>query len=141
MGGLFFICVPQHLKSLGVFLCGVGQEDAVFAVILGGGGGPVIRARHHTPIIKDSEFIMFNLVPAVGADGDAGSRQFINHGRFMFGHSSVGDDADAGTPTVGGNNGVRNFRIGYGIDGNVNGCGPTQFCDYAVFTFGAGGEI
>ena len=140
MGGLFFICVPQHLKPFAVFLCWVGQEDAVFAVILGGGGGPVIRACHHTPIIKDGEFIMLNLVPAIGADGDAGSRQFINHGRFMSGHSSVGDDADTGAPLVGGNNGVRYFRIGYRINGNVNGCGPTQFCDYAVFAFGAGGE-
>ena len=132
---------PQHLKSLAVFLRGVGQEDAVFAVILGGGGGPVIGTCHHTPIIKDGKFIMFNLVPAVGADGYAGSGQFINHRRFMPGHSSVGDDADAGAPTAGGNNGVRNFRIGYGIDGNVNGCGATQFGDYAVFAFGAGGEI
>ena len=140
MGGLFFICTPQIFKPLGVFLRRVGQEDAVFAVILGGGGGPVIRACHHTPIIKDGEFIMLNLVPAIGADGDAGSRQFINHGRFMPSHSSVGDDADAGTPAVGGDNGVRNFRIGYGIDGNVNGRGPTQFGDYAVFAFGAGGE-
>ena len=75
MGGLFFIYVPQILKSLGVFLCGVGQEDAVFAVILGGGGGPVIRTGHHAPIIKDGEFIMFNLVSAVDADGYAGSGQ------------------------------------------------------------------
>ena len=141
MGGLFFICVPQILKSLGVFLRRVGQEDAVFAVILGGGGGPVIRTGHHTHIIKDGEFIMFNLVPAVGADGDAGGDQFINHGRFMPGHSSVGDDADMGAPTVGGDNGVRNFRIGYGIDGNVDGRGATQFCNYAVFAFGAGGKI
>ena len=140
MGGLFFICIPQLLKSLGVFLCGVGQEDAVFTVILCGGGGPVIRARHHAPIIKDGEFVMFNLVPAVGADGYAGSDQFINRGRFMPGHSSVGDDADTGAPAVGGNNGVRNFRIGYGIDGNINGRGPIDFCNYAVFAFGAGGE-
>ena len=141
MGGLFFICVPQHLKPFGVFLCGVGQEDAVFTVILCGGGGPVIRARHHTPIIKDGEFVMFNLVPAIDADGYVGGRQIINYGRFMSGHSSVGDDADTGAPTVGGNNGVRNFRIGYGIDGNVDFIGPTQFCNYAVFAFGAGGEI
>ena len=140
MGGLFFICVPQHLKSLGVFLRWVGQEDAVFAVILCGGGGPVIGTRHHTHIIKDGEFIMFNLVPAVGADGDAGGDQFINHGRFMSGHSSVRDDADTGAPTVGGDNGIGNFRIGYRINGNVNGRGPTQFGDYAVFAFGAGGE-
>ena len=113
MGGLFFICIPQIFKSLGVFLCGAGQEDAVFAVILCGGGGPVIGTRHHAPIIKDGEFIMFNLVPVIGADGDAGGHQFINHGRFMPGHSSVGDDADTGAPLVGGNNGVRNFRIGY----------------------------
>ena len=91
----------------------MGQEDAVFAVVFGGGGGPVIRAGHHTPIIKDCEFVVFNLVAAVGADGYAGGDQFINHGRFMPGHSSVGDDADAGAPTVGGDNGVRNFRIGY----------------------------
>ncbi len=119
----------------------MGQEDAVFAVILGGGGGPVIGTRHHTPIIKDGEFIMFNLVPAIGADGYAGGRQFINHGRFMPGHSSVGDDADAGAPLVGGNNGIGNFRIGYGIDGNVDFIGPTQLGNYAVFAFGAGGEI
>ncbi len=81
----------------------MGQEDAVFTVILGGGGGPVIGTRHYTPIIKDSEFIMFNLVPAVGADGYAGDDLFINHGRFMSGHSSVGDDADMGAPLVGGN--------------------------------------
>ena len=141
MGGLFFICIPQIFKPFAVFLCWVGQEDAVFAVILCGGGGPVIRARHHAPIIKDGEFIMFNLVPAVGADGDAGSGQFINHGRFMPGHSSVGDDADAGAPLGGGDNGVRNFRIGYGIDGNVDFISPTQFGNYAVFAFGAGGEI
>ena len=140
MGGLFFIYVPQHLKSLAVFLRGVGQEDAVFTVILGGGGGPVIGTSHHAPIIKDGEFIMFNLVPAVGADGYAGGDQFINHGRFMPGHSSVGDDADTGAPLVGGNNGVRNFRIGYGIDGNVDFIGPPQFCNYAVFAFGAGGK-
>ena len=132
---------PQIFKPLGVFLRWLGQEDAVFAVILGGGGGPVIGTRHHTPFIKDGEFIMFNLVPAVGTDGDAGGDQFINHGRFMSGHSSVGDDADMGAPTVGGDNGVRNFRIGYGINGNINGCGPTQFGNYAVFAFGAGGEI
>ena len=83
---------------------------------------------------------MLNLVAAVGADGDAGRGQFINHGRFMPGHSSVRDDADAGAPTAGGNNGVRNFRIGYGIYGNVNGCSPIDFCNYAVFAFGAGGE-
>ena len=138
---LFRIHPPQILKSLGVFLRWLGQEDTVFAVILCGGGGPVIRTSHHTPIIKDGEFIMFNLVPAVGADGDTGGDQFINHGRFMSGHSSVGDNADMGAPLVGGDNGGRYFRIGYGIDGNVNGRGPTQFCDYAVFAFGAGGEI
>ena len=136
-----FIHPPQRFKSLAVFLRWGGQEDAVFAVILCGGGGPVIRARHHAPIIKDGEFIMLNLVPAVGADGDAGGDQFINHGRFMPGHSSVGDDADAGAPLVGGDNGVRNFRIGYGIDGNVDFIGPTQFGNYAVLAFGAGGEI
>lgn len=141
MGGLFFICVPQHLKSLGVFLCGVGQEDAVFAVIFCGGGGPVIRAGHHAPIIKNGEFIMFNLAPAIGADGDTGGHQIINHGRFMPGHSSVCDNSHPCAPTVGGNNGVRNFRIGYGIDGNVDFIGPPQFCNYAVFAFGAGGEI
>ena len=141
MGGLFFICIPQIFKPFAVFLRGVGQEDAVFTVILGGGGGPVIGTSHHAPIIKDGEFIMFNLVPAVGADGYAGSDQFINHGRFMPGHSSVGDNSHPCTPTVGGDNGIGNFRIGYGIDGNVNGCGATQFCDYAVFAFGAGGEI
>ena len=140
MGGLFFICVPQHLKPLAVFLCGVGQEDAVFAVILGGGGGPVIGTRHHTPIIKDGEFIMLNLVPAVGADGYAGGRQIINHGRFMSGHSSVGDNSHPCAPTVGGDNGIRNFRIGYGIDGNVDFIGTTQLGNYAVFAFGAGGE-
>ena len=80
-------------------------------------------------------------MPAVDADGDAGGDQFINHGRFMSGHSSVGDNADTGTPLVGGDNGIGNFRIGYGIDGNVDFIGPTQFCDYAVFAFGAGGEI
>ena len=138
--GYFFICIPQIFKPFGVFLRWAGQEDAVFAVILGGGGGPVIGTRHHTPIIKNSEFVVFNLVPAIGADGDAGGDQFINHGRFMPGHSSVCDDADAGAPTVGGDNGVRNFRIGYGIYGNVNGCGPTQLGNYAVFAFGAGGE-
>ncbi len=132
---------PQIFKPFGVFLRCVGQEDAVFAVILGGGGGPVIRARHHTPIIKDGEFVMFNLVPAIDADGYAGGDQFINHGRFMSGHSSVRDDADTGAPTVGGDNGIGNFRIGYGIYGNVNGRGPIDFCDYAVFAFGAGGEI
>ena len=141
VGGLFFICTPQILKPFGVFLCGVGQEDAVFTVILCGGGGPVIGTCHHAPIIKDGEFVMFNLVPAIDADGDAGGDQFINHGRFMSGHSSVCDDADMGAPTVGGNNGVRNFRIGYGIYGNVNGRGPTQLGNYAVFAFGAGGEI
>ena len=140
MGGLFFICIPQIFKPFAVFLRGVGQEDAVFAVVLGGGGGPVIRARHHTHIIKDGEFIMFNLMPAVGADGDAGGDQFINHGRFMSGHSSIGDNADTGAPTVGGDNGIGNFRIGYGINGNVNSRGPTQFCNYAVFAFGTGGE-
>ena len=132
---------PQIFKPFAVFLRGVGQEDAVFTVILCGGGGPVIGTRHHTHIIKDGEFIMFNLVPAIDADGYAGGDQFINHRRFMSGHSSVGDNADAGAPTVGGNNGVRNFRIGYRINGNVNGCGATQFCNYAVFAFGAGGEI
>ena len=140
MGGLFFICIPQILKPFGVFLRWVGQEDAVFTVILCGGGGPVIGTRHHTLIIKDGEFIMFNLMPAIGADGYAGGDQFINHGRFMSGHSSVGDDADAGAPTVGGNNGICDFRIGYGIDGNVDFIGPPQFCNYAVFAFGAGGE-
>jgi len=140
VGGLFFICIPQHLKPLAVLLCWVGQEDAVFAVRLGGGGGPVIRARHHTPIIKDGEFIMFNLVPAVGADGYAGGDQFINHGRFMPGHNSVGDNSHPCALVMGGDNGVRNFRIGYRIDGNVNGCGQIDFCDYAVFAFGAGGE-
>ena len=118
----------------------MGQEDAVFTVILGGGGGPVIGTRHHTPIIKDGEFIMLNLMPAVGADGYASGRQFINHGRFMPGHSSVCNDADTGTPTVGGDNGIRNFRIGYGIYGNVDFIGPTQLGNYAVFAFGAGGE-
>lgn len=113
MGGLFFIQPPQHFKSLAVFLRWVGQEDAVFTVILCGGGGPVIRTSHHTPIIKDCEFVVFNLVPATDADGYASARQIINHGRFMAGHSSIGDDADAGAPTVGGDNGVRNFRIGY----------------------------
>ena len=83
---------------------------------------------------------MFNLVSAIDADGYAGDDQFINHRRFMPGHSSVGDNADAGAPTVGGNNGICDFRIGYRIYGNVNGCGVTQFCDYAVFTFGTGGE-
>ena len=71
MGGLFFICTPQIFKPLGVFLRRVGQEDAVFAVILGGGGGPVIRTGHHTPIIKDCEFVVFNLVSAIDADGYA----------------------------------------------------------------------
>ena len=104
---------PQGFKPFGVFLRWVGQEDAVFAVILGGGGGPVIGTRHHTPIIKDGEFIMLNLVPAIDADGYAGGDQFINHGRFMPGHSSVGDDADTGAPTVGGNNGVCYFQICY----------------------------
>ena len=119
----------------------MGHENAVFAVILGGGGGPVIRARHHMPIIKDGEFIMFNLVPAVGADGYASGRQFINHGRFMSGHSLVRDNSHLCAPLVGGDNGVRNFRIGYGIYGNVNVCGLADFCNYAVFAFGAGGEI
>ena len=137
---LVFIHPPQHLKPFAVFLRWVGQEDAVFTVVLGGGGGPVIGTGHHAPIIKDGEFIMFNLVPAVDADGYAGSGQFINHGRFMSGHSAVGDNADMGAPTVGGDNGVRNFRIGYGINGNVDFIGPTQFGDYAVFAFGAGGE-
>lgn len=132
---------PQGFKPFAVFLRWLGQEDAVFTVILGGGDGPVVRACHHAPIIKDGEFIMLNLVPAVGADGYAGGGQFINHGRFMPGHSSVRDDADTGTPTVGGDNGIGNFRIGYGIDGNVDFIGPTQFGDYAVFAFGAGGEI
>ena len=118
----------------------MGQEDTVFAVILGGGGGPVIGTRHHMPIIKDGEFIMLNLVPAIDADGYAGGDQFINHRRFMPGHSSLGDDADTGAPTVGGDNGVHYFRIGYRIYGNVNGRGPIDFCDYAVFAFGAGGE-
>ena len=104
---------PQIFKPFGVFLCGVGQEDAVFTVVFCGGGGPVVRARHHTPIIKDGKFVMFNLVPAVGADGDAGGDQFINHRRFMPGHSSVGDNSHPCTPTVGGDNGIRNFRIGY----------------------------
>ena len=131
---------PQIFKPLGVFLRGVGQEDAVFTVILGGGGGPVIGTSHHAPIIKDGEFIMFNLVPAIDADGYAGGDQFINHRRFMPGHSSVRDDADTGAPTVGGDNGVRNFRIGYGIDGNVDFIGPIQLGNYSVFAFGAGGE-
>ena len=104
---------PQIFKPFGVFLCGVGQEDAVFTVIFCGGGGPVIGTRHHTHIIKDCEFVVFNLVPAVGADGYAGGDQFINHGRFMPGHSSVRDNADTGAPLVGGNNGIGNFRIGY----------------------------
>lgn len=141
MGGLFFIYIPQHLKPLGVFLRGVGQEDAVFAVILCGGGGPVIRACHYTPIIKDCEFVVFNLVPAIDADGYAGSDQFINHRRFMPGHSSVRDDTDTCAPAMGGDNGVRNFRIGYRINGDVNGRGLADFCNYAVFAFGAGGEI
>ena len=71
---------PQIFKPFAVFLCWVGQEDAVFAVVLGGGGGPVIGTSHHAPIIKDGEFIMFNLVPAIDADGDAGDDQLINHG-------------------------------------------------------------
>ena len=50
----------------------MGQEDAVFTVILCGGGGPVIGTGYHTPIIKDGEFIMLNLVPAIDADGYAG---------------------------------------------------------------------
>ena len=83
---------------------------------------------------------MFNLVPAIDADGYAGGDQFINHRRFMPGHSSVRDDADTGAPTVGGDNGVRNFRIGYGIDGNVDFIGPIQLGNYSVFAFGAGGE-
>lgn len=119
----------------------MGQEYAVFTVGFSRGGGPVIRTRHYALVIKDCEFIMFNLMPAVGADEDAGSRQLINHRRFMPGHSSVRDDADTGAPLVGGDNGIRNFRIGYGIDGNINGCGPIDFCNYAVFAFGAGGEI
>ena len=118
----------------------MGHEDAVFTVILGGGGGPVIGTSHYMPIIKDGEFIMFNLVPAVGADGDAGGDQLINHGRFMPGHSSVCDNSHHCAPTVGGDNGGRYFRIGYGINGNVDFIGPTQFGDYAVFAFGAGGE-
>ena len=44
---------PQIFKPFAVFLRWVGQEDTVFAVILGGGGGPVIRASHHAHIIKD----------------------------------------------------------------------------------------
>ena len=140
MGGLFFIYVPQIFKPLGVFLRWGGQEDTVFTVILCGGGGPVIGTRHHTHIIKDGKFIMFNLVPAIDADGYAGGDQFINHGRFMPGHNSVGDNSHPCAPAMGGNNGGRYFRIGYGIYGNVNGCGATQFCDYAVFAFGAGGE-
>jgi len=67
VGGLFFICVPQNFKPFTVLLRWVGQEDAVFAVILGGGGGPVIRAGHHAPIIKDGEFIMLNLVPVLNS--------------------------------------------------------------------------
>lgn len=59
VGGLFFICVPQHFKPFAVFLCWVGQEYAVFAVILCGGGGPVIGTSHHAPIIKDGEFEYF----------------------------------------------------------------------------------
>ena len=137
----FYIYIPQHLKPLAVFLRWVGQEDAIFTVILGGGGGPVIGTRHHTHIIKDCKFIMFNLVPAIDADGYANGDQFINHGRFMSGHSSVGDDADTGAPTMGGDNGIGNFRIGYGIYGNVDFIGPTQLGNYAVFAFGAGGEI
>lgn len=140
VGGLFFIYVPQIFKLLAVFLCWVGQEDAVFAVVLGGGGGPVIRAGHHAPIIKDGEFIMFNLVPAIDADGDAGGDQFINHRRFMPGHSSVCDNSHPCAPAVGGDNGIGNFRIGYGIYGNVDFNGTTQFCNYAVFAFGAGCE-
>ena len=66
MGGLFFICVPQHIKSLGVFLRGVGHEDAVFTVVFCGGGSSVIRT-HHAPIIKDGEFVMFNLVPVLNS--------------------------------------------------------------------------
>jgi len=45
----------------------VGQEDAVFTVVFCGGGGPVIRTRHHAPIIKDGEFIMLNLVPVLNS--------------------------------------------------------------------------
>lgn len=67
------IHLPQGFKPFGVFLRWVGQEDAVFTVILCGGGGPVIRAGHHAPIIKDGEFSMFNLVPAIGADEYAGT--------------------------------------------------------------------
>ena len=130
---------PQIFKPFGVFLRWVGQEDAVFTVILCGGDGPVIRTGHHTPIIKDGKFIMLNLVPAIGADGDAGGDQFVNHRRFMPSHSSVGDNADTGAPLVGGNNGVRNVRIGYRINGNVDFISPTQFGDYAVFAFGSGG--
>lgn len=132
---------PQIFKPFGVFLRWVGQEDAVFTVILCGGGGPVIGTRYHTPIIKDGEFIMFNLVPAIDADGYAGGDQFINHGRFMPGHSSVCDNSHPCTPTVGGDNDVRNFRIGYRINGNVDFIGTTQLGNYAVFAFGAGGEI
>ena len=132
---------PQIFKPFAVFLRWVGQEDAVFTVILCGGGGPVIGTSHHMPIIKDGEFIMLNLVPAVGTDGDAGGDQFINHRRFMSGHSSVRDDADTGAPTVGGDNGIGNFRIGYRINGNVDFIGPTQLGNYAVFAFSAGGEI
>ena len=87
------------------------------------------------------QFSLLYLVPAIDTDGYAGVDQFINHGRFMPGHSSVRDDADTGATAVGGDNGVRNFRIGYGIYGNVNGRGPIDFCNYAVFAFGAGGEI
>ena len=141
MGGLFFICIPQIFKPFAVFLCGVGQEDAVFTVVLCGGGGPVIGTRHHTHIIKDGKFIMFNLVPAIDADGYAGGDQFINQGRFLSGHSSVGDNSHLCAPLVGGNNGICDFRIGYGIYGNVNGCGVADFCNDAVFAFGAGGEI
>ena len=74
------------------------------------------------------------------AQSCAGGDQFINHGRFMPGHSSVCDNSHPCTPVMGGDNGGRYFRIGYRIDGNVNGCGPIDFCDYAVFAFGAGGE-
>ena len=136
MGGLFFICVPQHFKPFAVFLCWGGQEDAVFAVVFRRGGGPVIRARHYALVIKDGELIMLNLMPAVGADGYASGRQFVNQRRFMPRHCSVGDNSHRCPTTVRGN-----FRIGYGIDGNVNGRGAPKFGNYAVFAFGAGGKI
>ena len=139
-GFIVFVHPPQHLKPFAVFLRWVGHEDTVFAVILCGGGGPVKGTGYHAHIIKDGEFVMLNLVPAIDADGYAGSDQFINPGRFMPGHSSVCNDADTGAPLVGGNNGVCNFRIGYRINGNVNGRGPIDFCNYAVFAFGAWGE-